>query len=277
LDFINHTFFAYQYGASQVAHVIERVLDFLKQEDMVRQQGERLVATPFGERISWLYIDPKSGVTLRDGLKRAQQIQPTAFSFLHLICSTPDMELLYPRRRDYPELGIFAAEHEDEFLTHIPDEYSEPEAYEYFLAEVKTALMLQMWIDEAPEDGIHERFGVGAGDIRRAVDTADWLLYSAQELAKLFKIKGVVPMLRDLRKRVRYGVKEELLELVELRGIGRVRGRSLYRAGYRRLADIKKADIKELAQVPHIGLEIAKSIKQQLDRGFEEAHEEIDV
>jgi helicase len=187
------------------------------------------------------------------------------------------MELLYPRRRDYSELDLFVAEHANEFLTHIPDEYSKPEAYEYFLAEVKTALMLQMWIDEAPEDSIHERFGVGAGDIRRAVDTADWLLYSAQELAKLFKIKGVAPMLRDLRKRVRYGVKEELLELVELRGIGRVRGRSLYKAGYRGLADIKRAEVKELAQVPHIGLEIAKSIKQQLERGLEGPHEEIEV
>ncbi|MEM2907984.1 MAG: ATP-dependent DNA helicase [Candidatus Hadarchaeales archaeon] len=277
LDFIGHTFFAYQYGADQVAHVIERVLDFLKQEDMVRQHGERLVATPFGERISWLYIDPMSGVVLRDGLKRAQKIQPTTFSFLHLICSTPDMELLYPRRRDYSELDLFVTEHVNEFLTRMPDEYSEPEAYEYFLAEVKTALMLQMWIDEAPEDDIHERFGIGAGDIRRAVDTADWLLYSAQELAKLFKIKGVAPTLRDLRKRVRYGVKEELLELIELRGIGRVRGRSLYKAGYRGLADIRKADVKELAQVPHIGPEIAKSIKQQLERGLEGALEWTEV
>lgn len=277
LDFIGHTFFAYQYGADQVAHVIERVLDFLKQEDMVRQHGERLVATPFGERISWLYIDPMSGVVLRDGLKRAQKIQPTTFSFLHLICSTPDMELLYPRRRDYSELDLFVTEHMNEFLTHMPDEYSEPEAYEYFLAEVKTALMLQMWIDEAPEDSIHERFGIGAGDIRRAVDTADWLLYSAQELAKLFKIKGVAPALRDLRKRVRYGVREELLELVELRGIGRVRGRSLYKAGYRGLADIRKADVKELAQVPHIGLEIAKSIKQQLEHGLEGTLEWVEV
>ncbi|GAI70745.1 unnamed protein product, partial [marine sediment metagenome] len=48
--------------------------------------------------------------------------------------------------------------------------------YEFFLAEVKTAQMLQAWLDETYEDDIHEQFGVGAGDIRRKVNTAEWLL-----------------------------------------------------------------------------------------------------
>jgi len=76
-------------------------------------------------------------------------------------------------------------------------------------------------------------------------------------------------VLHKLRQRVRYGVKEELLELVSLRGIGRVRGRSLYKAGYRKLADIKRASVQELAQVPYIGPEIARSIKQQVEHGPE--------
>jgi helicase len=266
LDFIGHTFFAYQYGAERVSSIIERVLDFLKQEDMINQRGERLVATPFGERISMLYIDPVSAVVLRDGLKKAAGGIPTELGFLHLICHTPDMELLYLRRRDYEDLELFAIDHAGEFLTPIPDD---PDLYEYFLAEVKTAQMLQNWLEEFHEDDIHERFGVGAGDIRRSVSVAEWLLYSSYEFAKLFKVRSVLPLLSDLRRRVRYGVKEELLELVSLRGIGRVRGRSLFKAGYRKLADIKRASEQELARVPYVGIEIARSIKRQVEQGLE--------
>jgi len=262
LDFIGHTFFAYQYGAERVSSIIERVLDFLKQEGMINQRGERLVATPFGERVSRLYIDPMSAVVLRDGLKLAASRRPTELSFLQLICHTSDMELLYLRRRDYLDLEPFASDHAAEFLTPIPDD---PDSYEYFLAEVKTARMLRSWLEEVREDGIHERFGVGAGDIRRCVNSAEWLLYSSYELAKLFKVRSVLSLLRDLRRRIRYGIKEELLELVSLRGIGRVRGRSLYKAGYQKLSNIKLASVQELARVPHIGHELAKSIKGQVE------------
>lgn len=263
LDFIGQTFFSYQYSASRVANIVEQVLDFLKEEGMIAQHGERLSATPFGERVSMLYIDPMSAVVLRDGLKQATLIQPTELSFLHLICHTPNMELLYLRSRDYTDLDLFASDHAAEFLAPVPDQWNEPERYEYFLAELKTVRMLQAWLGEKYEDDIHEQFGVGAGDIRRIADTAEWLLYSTYELAKLFKAGRVMPMLHGLEERMRYGIKEDLLELVQLRGIGRVRGRSLFKASYRKLADIKRASEQELARVPYIGAETAKSIKRQ--------------
>ena len=265
LDFIGQTFFSYQYSASRVANIVEQVLDFLKEEGMIAQHGERLSATPFGERVSMLYIDPLSGVVLRDGLEQTKITEPTELGFLHLICHTPDMELLYLRSRDYADLDLFAADHATEFLTPVPDQWAEPEKYEYFLAELKTVRMLQAWLNEAYEDDIHEQFGVGAGDIRRNAEVAEWLLHSTYELAKLFKVGQVMPMLHSLQERVRYGIKEELLALVQLRGIGRVRGRSLFKAGYRKLANIKRATERELARVPYIGVEIARSIKHQVE------------
>lgn len=269
MEFMGQTFFAHQYSVNDVEVVVERVLDFLEREEMIRRQGKLLLATPFGERVSRLYIDPLSAVMLRDGIKGISAREPTALGLLHLICQTPDMGRLYLRQHDYSDLEAFIIEHAEEFLTPIPNQYSEPDKYEFFMAEVKMAKMLQAWLEETPEDDIHEQFGVGAGDIRRNVDTAEWLLYAAHELARLFKAKPALAPLRKLRKRIRYGVKDELLELVQLHGIGRVRGRSLFKAGYRKLADIKRATERELARVPYIGTEIARSIKRQVEEGGE--------
>ncbi len=266
LEFMGRTFFAHQYGMTDVERVVQRVLDFLEREEMIRRQGELLLATPFGERVSRLYIDPLSAVVLRDGIKGIATKEPAVLSLLHLICHTPDMDLLYLRQGDYPDLELFYLDHADELLTPIPDPQREPERFEGLLAELKTAQMLQAWLDEAREDDIHERFGVGAGDIRRLADTAKWLLYAAHELASLFKVRAALAPLRKLHERVRHGVREELLELVQLRGIGRVRGRSLFRAGYQKLADIKRATEQELARVPYIGTEIARSIKRQVEQ-----------
>ncbi|MEM2878629.1 MAG: ATP-dependent DNA helicase [Candidatus Hadarchaeales archaeon] len=266
MEFLGQTFFAFQFGISNAAHVVHNVLDFMEREDMIRREGRTLTATRFGELVSKLYIDPLSGVILRDGLKNIGTEKPGDIGLLHLICHTPDMPPLYLREKDYPDAEAAYFTLADQLLTPIPDAEREPEKFEIFLAELKTAQMLQMWIEEVREDMIHERFGVGAGDIRRAADTAEWLLYSAHEIAGLFRCRSAITPLRNLRERVRHGVKEELLELVSLRGIGRVRGRSLYRAGYRSLKDIARASEEELAKVPYIGTEIARSIMKQTGR-----------
>jgi helicase len=63
------------------------------------------------------------------------------------------------------------------------------------------------------------------------------------------------------------GVREELLPLVALGGIGRVRARNLFNAGYQSLAHLGKATLAELAVVPAVGKGIAQSIKQQVQTG----------
>jgi len=269
LEFMGRTFFAHQFGTRDVGRVVRLVLDFLEKEDMIRRQEKLLIATQFGELVSKLYIDPLSAVVIRDGLKGVTAGKPTDIALLHLICRTPDMTVHYLREREYEEMDALHLKHADELLVPIPDKYREPEKFEDFLAELKTAKMVQEWIGEVREDDIHEEFGVGAGDIRRTADAAEWLLHASHELARLFKARPALGPLRDLQARVKYGVKDELLELVQLRGIGRVRGRSLFRAGYKKLADIERATEQELAKVPYIGDEIARSIKRQVESGAE--------
>ena len=63
---------------------------------------------------------------------------------------------------------------------------------------------------------------------------------------------------------------EELLGLVSLKGIGRVRARSLFNAGFKGHKEIREASVKELSAVQSVGKAVAEDIKRQV-AGFEEA------
>ena len=242
---------------------MDGVLAFLFSEGMVRSEDGVLVATGFGRRISELYIDPVSGVIIRDGLGVSVD-QPTDIGYLHLVCHTPDMPRLYLGRRDYKELGLFADEHRFEFRVGSSVGGVDGGEYEWFLSELKMTYLLERWINEASEDQIISMFGVGSGDIFRFVESADWLLYAMYEIAKLLNVRDELSFIQRLRTRINYGVKEELLDLIRLSGVGRIRARRLYDAGLKSRVDLASVKIGELAGIPTIGKELAKKIKKQL-------------
>jgi len=140
------------------------------------------------------------------------------------------------------------------------------------LGEAKLAWVLKSWIQEISEDEMIGKFRVQPGDLYRIMDSAKWLLHASHELARLFKHKDILPNLSELMERTRKGVKKELLPLVRLEGIGRVRARILYDAGMKTIEDLKRAPIKRLTSVPLIGLRLAKKIKDQVG-GFIKAEE----
>jgi len=242
------------------------ILSFLHREQMVEFAGEELKVTKFGQRVSELYIDPVSAVILRDGLyTRAKHV--TDLSFLHLISRTPDISpKLYPRRGEDEMLDLFAKEHQDEYMCEVPEYYGDTNGitYEEFLAEIKCARVMYEWINETSEDGILEVHRVEPGDILRMVDTSRWLLHATYQLAELFGHKDLLSQAYELQIRCAKGVKSELVPLVELDGVGRIRARSLFNAGYRTMEDLKHASVTDLMNVPLIGPALAKKIKEQV-------------
>ena len=264
--FFAKTFYAFQYDPKMIKGKLGDILSFLHREQMVEFEGEELKATRFGRRVSELYIDPVSAVILRDGLyTRAKDV--TEVSFLHLISRTPDISpKLYPRRGEDEMLDLFAKEHQDEFMCETPEYYGDANGvtYEEFLAEIKCARVLYEWINETSEDGILEVHKVEPGDILRMVDTSKWLLHATYQLAELFGHKDLLGPTYELQVRCAKGVKAELVPLVELEGVGRVRARSLFNAGFRNLDDLKHTSVTDLMNVPLIGPSLAKKIKEQV-------------
>jgi helicase len=250
-EFFGRTFFAHQSPVDELRGKVEDVLAFLQREDFLQAREGTLRATFFGRRTSDLYIDPLSAVKMRQALEDDRDAE---FYHLWAACSTPDMPKLYLRRGDYTWV-------EDKITAEAMT--FPVEDYEFMMAEVKTATLFQDWVDERTEDEVTRKFGIGPGDIRRMVDQGVWLMYAMSELGKIFNKRKVMPLTR-LMIRIQYGIKEELLDLVQLRGVGRVRARALFGRGLKTLRDLQKADPGDLARIPAIGPALAKKIAEQL-------------
>jgi helicase len=69
-----------------------------------------------------------------------------------------------------------------------------------------------------------------------------------------------------LRKRVVYGIREELLDLVRVKGIGRIRARMLFKNNIKNLDDLAKIPTHTLAEIDKIGSTIANNIKAELKK-----------
>ena len=263
-DFFGKTFYAHQYDVKAIRSLIAKILKYLYDEKMLDLDGENIYATKFGKRVSELYIDPVSAVVIRDALKH-KPAYLTDLSLLHLIAHTPDMgPIMRPYSHELDEMAVLMEEHREEFFAEVPNEWEDHIAYEEFLGEIKTAMVLKSWIEEASEDTLIERFRVQHGDLYRTTENAKWLLYATHELATLLGNKEVLPLTFELIERVAKGIKKELLPIVKLEGVGRVRGRIIYNAGYKTIEDIKHARLDDLANLPLIGPRLAKKIKEQV-------------
>jgi helicase len=263
LEFISHTFLSYQKMTPNLLETISNIFEFLHEKGFIDKSGFRYFPTLFGSHTSRLYIDPLTSLTLRDGLKKIHEGKSfSSRGLLHLMTCCPDSELLSVGKADYELLEEFAAKCEDELIMTENDVAMLEDMYTY-LSTIKTTWMLNQWIDEEKEDNICDTFGIGPGDIYRHTESSQWLLYAAGLIAELFGFKNLTFTLDHLRNRIKYGIKEELLDLTSLKGVGRVRARALFHKGYKKMADLKLANVDELAAVKQIGRTLARDLVQQ--------------
>ena len=253
-EFFSKTFYSYQYGIDEVMKKVDRTIAYLHENDLLAEE-DIISATPLGKRISELYIDPMSGVTLRNALKK----EMTPLGMLHAICNTPDMQNFYLRKGDAEKYDAVACECHDEFLIEVPDSWYEPDDYEFFLSEIKTASILMDWISEVSERKICETYDIGPGDLTRTKDNAVWLSYAFKEIARTVGMPW--QDISRLHQRLQHGIGIELLDLTKVKGIGRVRARKLYNLNIRNIGDLRKAPLERLERI--LGKKTALKVKQE--------------
>ncbi len=268
MEMITATFYGHQFGASaELESKIETVVRDLVDYGFIEFKEGRYLPTPIGKRVSELYIDPDTGYRLVRALseRRRRRKRLSDLTLLLMICYTVEMRPLLRLGGNWGEMEEKLKEIEGENVVEQPSEWGYE--YEEYLRALRTSMMFEFWINEAGEDAIMNTFGVPPGGLRSKIERADWLLYAASEIARLLRAGGRKEI-DVIRVRIKYGVRQEVLPLVSIPQIGRVRGRSLLKAGYRGIDDLKEASVIELANVPKIGPTLAPRIKDWIEQQY---------
>jgi helicase len=256
LGFFQKTLAGLQTRKNTLSFSIEIAKKFLLRENLIVQKAERFAATEFGKKVSMLYIDPITAIYFKRGLEAVSENNAHTLGFLHLVSSCEEFFPKFSlRNKDYETLSTLIENKSSELIEPI----SEYDCNRSLLA-------LHSWISESSEIHLSDNLGIESGDMHRMVETADWLVYCLYELAKLAERADLLEELSTLRKRISYGIKQELVELVQIRGIGRVRARKLYDHGIRTVSDLQQIPVNKLAEIDKIGPTIADNIKSQLKK-----------
>jgi len=256
LEFFLQTLGGLQTTKATLRFAINISLRFLSSQQLVIKKGERYAGTAFGKKTSMLYIDPLTATFFRDAIDNVSQQGKHTFGFLHLMTTC---EEFYPnfslRNKDYESTSLMIENHSSELIEPIS---------EYDCS--RSLLALQMWITESSELSLSDTLGIEAGDMHRMVENANWLSYCLREISKHIERSDLLEEFSDLRKRIVYGIREELLDLVRVKGIGRVRARILFKHNIKNLDDLAKIPVNKLAEIDKIGLTIANNIKAELKK-----------
>ena len=280
IKFFSKTFWAYQYkDMSKLSSIIRRMLGLLEEFEFIKSEEKQefesaaemynysYEPTLIGKRVAELYIDPLTAHYLIESIKKSSKKQINEFSFLQIISHTLEIRpMLRVKTKEYDIIQEELVKQSDYLLENEPPMY-DPD-YDDFLNSIKTALFFKEWINEKDEEYLLETYNVRPGEIRIKLSLADWLLYASEELTRMLKLKETIKEVIKIRLRLKHGIKEELLPLIKLENIGRVRARKLFNAGIKDIGEVKKAKAADLIQL--LGKKVALKIKEQVGQKVKE-------
>lgn len=273
LSFFEKTFWAFQFkDMEKLEMIISKMLHLLEEWELIKFKekefkdadevdNEEIKATIMGKRVAELYIDPLTAHLIIRSMRNASDKIISEFSFLQMISHTLEMRpLLRVGVRENEKIQGELLKFEDFLLEQEPSMY-DPE-YEDFLNSIKTALIFNEWIDEKDEEFLLKEYNIRPGELRVKLSNSDWLLYATEEICRILQFQKLIKEISKLRYRMKYGVKEELLALLKLEQIGRVRARKLFRNKIKDIKDVKNSDFGKLVQI--LGEKVALNVKNQV-------------
>ena len=259
-NFFEKTFWAHQYeDMEELKYKIRSMLGLLEKFEFIKynEEKESYTATIIGERVSQLYIDPLTANFMIKNIKK--KTDGDDFAILQLVSYTLEMRPLLRTRKSDEFVEDELIEREEDLLFKV-DEWNMN--YPHFLNSIKTGLFFLDWVNEKTEDYLMEKYSIRPGEVRAKLNLCDWLLYALEELCKLGSNRDIISDVIKLRLRLKYGAKEELLPLLRLKGIGRVRARKMFRNGIKNLRDLKSVKMDKLSMI--VGKNVALNVKEQI-------------
>ena len=249
-------------GGRLTGPLIKRVMDDLSRWGMVRIRGGELSPTPLGVVVARQYLDPLTAKRSLD-IMRTKGDAANELWYLHLITYTPDFLRSVTRRSGYME-------YEEEAMRsleagEVPPIHDEDLFGEEWLIAYRYARVLEAWVNEESEDAILEKYKIMPGDLRVVVETATWISHALSAVSSI--VQDTRHHSRELERmaiRIENGIRGELIPLVKIRGIGRVRARILYNAGIKSVEDLRKTDPKRLLSLRGFGEALVRRIYEEI-------------
>lgn len=276
-NFISQTFYGFQYQDNEKMKII--IITILKElnywkfievedENNINDSTTKFKATRLGKRISELYIDPLSAnwiINVLEDINKLKDINAKSIDYakidyelliLYLISNTQELK---PYNKIINEANFLFPIYKDIGI----DFYNENEFnFNYALNAFTTSLMLKNWIEELSDNNIITKYSITPGFLYSKILNADWILYSIIEISKILHIP--INKFIEIRIRLKYGIKAELLDLTRLDYIGRVRARLLFKNEIKTISDIKQNREKLISL---LGNDISHKILSQINYG----------
>ncbi len=233
-QFFENTLYAVQLqNMGELLDNVVEIIDSLEEFGFVQRKEGKFYATQIGKRVSDLFLDPESAYSLIQALKAKKTF--TTVSYLYAWASCLEFSpWLKPSKKAIPFLMEELSSRLDELPVKKETALFESEALEKFFS----SMMLKQWVNEKKEQDLFKEHGLAPGTLFGKTQIIEWLSYSTIELSKTLGLEKHLIPVEKLGRRVKYGVKEELLLLVELKGVGRVRARKLFNAGIKKPSDL---------------------------------------
>ncbi|MFH1442995.1 MAG: DEAD/DEAH box helicase [Candidatus Micrarchaeota archaeon] len=250
-DFFGRSLFAHQYGKTEeLFEMIENVVFELREMEFITERkSTSLIATPLGKRVSELYIDPLSANEFVNFIKLREPKTP--LDFLFAINSATEMRPLLSVKRT-EEMALFAEAENLELGRYLESHYDDRD----FLEKYKSALLLEGWVSEMTEEQMLEKFGMPPGILAGRVRNSQWLSYSIAELAFMLNETEVYRGGKRMTRRIKHGIREELLDICRVKGIGRARGRRLFNAGIKTAEELSKRSKEEIRAIIKVEINV---------------------
>ena len=259
MDFFKDTLAGTQeHSQNKISQGIIQALGFLVLNKLIIEQktdnGTRYKASGLGRLVAMKYLNPKTAIEFLRVIKSVRTNKDHTLGMIHAITTCHGFthtDNLVKRGRE------------------IADALLDGRKHEMFGCNSgkmnKATLALYKWIKEETPKHIEETVDVWEGTLHAMKEGARWLLYCFAELARHEHNDALREEATRLKIRVEYGIKDELLDLVKLKNVGRARARNLHNSGYTDRKSLRNVPVRKIARVEDIGDKIAKGIVEQVN------------
>lgn len=232
ISFFENTLYGVQNSIEDLRLPVEETLSFLEEHGFIKKTIGVWQVSTFGKMVSDLYIDPRSAITLRKYFEKEHSEELA----LYYVCRAHDM------------IPIRFRNSQVDLVEYFMDQTGIMEYDDDSLSAALTAMVLKDWISERSINEITETYEIGPGDLQMRVSSAEWISYSLSRLSSLFKPE-IRTSLERLNLRIKEGVREDVIELTSIPGIGRVRARRLYANGLNSIYAVSSAKVEDISGI----------------------------